>query len=79
MGVESVNITMLLLRLVLYAEKSSGVSRTCFIRWHQTNENLLRPLDLNYILHHVNIRKPKLVQQLGKQQVQHMVQLLLDQ
>ena len=38
-----------------------------------------KPLDLNDILHRVNIRKPKLVQQLGSQQVQHMVQLLLDQ
>ena len=38
-----------------------------------------RPLDLNDILHRVNIRKPKLVQQLGKQQVQRMVQILLDQ
>ena len=38
-----------------------------------------KPLDLNHILHRVNIRKPKLVQQLGKQQVQHMVQMLLDQ
>ena len=38
-----------------------------------------KPLDLNDILHRVNIRKPKLVQQLGTQQVQHMVQMLLDQ
>ena len=38
-----------------------------------------KPLDLKDILHHVTIRKPKLVQQLGAQQVQHMVQLLLDQ
>ena len=38
-----------------------------------------KPLDLKDILDHVNIRKPKLVQQLGTQQVQHMVQLLLDQ
>ena len=38
-----------------------------------------KPLDLNHILHRVTIRKPKLAQQLGKQQVQHMVQLLLDQ
>ena len=38
-----------------------------------------KPLELNEIMHRVNIRKPKLVQQLGKQQVQHMVQLLLDQ
>ena len=38
-----------------------------------------RPLELNDILHRVNIRKPKLVQQLGKQQVQRMVQILLDQ
>ena len=38
-----------------------------------------RPLELNDILHRVNIRKPKLVQQLGKQQVQSMVQVLLDQ
>ena len=36
-----------------------------------------KPLDLNDILHRVNIRKPKLAQQLGKQQVQHMVQQLL--
>ena len=38
-----------------------------------------KPLDLKDILHHVTIRKPKLVQQLGAQQVQHMVQLVLDQ
>ena len=38
-----------------------------------------KPLDLKDILHRVNIRKPKLVQQLGTQQVQHMVQILLDQ
>ena len=37
-----------------------------------------KPLDLKEILHRVNIRKPKLVQQLGKQQVQHMVQEALD-
>jgi hypothetical protein len=36
-----------------------------------------RPLDLKDILHRVNIRKPKLVQQVGKQQVQDMVQQLL--
>ena len=35
------------------------------------------PLDLNDILHRVTIRKPKLVQQLGKQQVQRMAQQLL--
>ena len=34
-----------------------------------------RPLELNDILHRVNIRKPKLVQQLGKQQVQHIIQM----
>ena len=38
-----------------------------------------KPLDLKDILHHVIIRKPKLVQQLGAKQVQHTVQLLLDQ
>ena len=38
-----------------------------------------KPLGLKDILHHVTIRKPNLVQQLGKQQVQHMAQLLLDQ
>jgi len=38
-----------------------------------------KPLDLNDILHRVTIRKPKLVQQLGKQQVQQLVQILLDQ
>jgi hypothetical protein len=37
------------------------------------------PLDLNDILHRVTIRKPKLAQQLGTKQVQHMAQLLLDQ
>ena len=36
-----------------------------------------KQLDLKDILHHVTIRKPKLVQQLGKQQVQSMVQQLL--
>ena len=39
----------------------------------------VKPLDVKDILHRVTIRKPKLVQQLGKQQVQHMVQMLLDQ
>ena len=38
-----------------------------------------KPLDLKDILHRVTIRKPKLVQHLGTQQVQHMAQLLLDQ
>ena len=38
-----------------------------------------KPLDLNDILHRVTIRKPKLVQQLGKQQVQYIAQMLLDQ
>ena len=38
-----------------------------------------KPLDLKEILYRVTSRKPKLVQQLGAQQVQHMVQLLLDQ
>ena len=38
-----------------------------------------KQLDLKDILHHVTIRKPTLVQQLGKQQVQHMAQLFLDQ
>ena len=37
-----------------------------------------KPLDLKHILDHVNIRKPKLVQQLGTQQVQNMVQQTLD-
>ena len=36
-----------------------------------------KPLNLKDILDHVNIRKPKLVQQLGTQQVQHMVQGIL--
>ena len=38
-----------------------------------------KPLDLKGVLHHVQTRKPKLVQQPGTQQVQHMAQLLLDQ
>jgi len=38
-----------------------------------------KPMDLKDIRHHVKIRKPKLVQQLGNQQVQHVIQLLLDQ
>ena len=38
-----------------------------------------KPLDLKEILYRVTIRKPELVQQLGKQQVQYVVQLLLDQ
>ena len=38
-----------------------------------------KPLDLKDILHHVTIRKPKLVQQLGMKQVQHMAQMILDQ
>ena len=37
-----------------------------------------KPLDLKDILHRVAIRKPKLVQQLGKQQVQDLIQELLD-
>ena len=38
-----------------------------------------KPLDLNEIMHRVTRKKPKLVQQLVKQKVQHMAQLLLDQ
>ena len=38
-----------------------------------------KPLDLKEILHRVTIRRPKIVQQIGREQVQHMVQLLLDQ
>ena len=38
-----------------------------------------KPLDLKDIQHRVNIRKPHLIQQLGAKQVQHTVQLLLDQ
>ena len=38
-----------------------------------------KPLDLKGVLHHVKTRKPKLIQQLGTNQVQHMVQMLLDQ
>ena len=37
-----------------------------------------KPMDLKHILDHVNIRKPQLVQQLGTQQVQNMVQQTLD-
>jgi predicted transcriptional regulator len=37
-----------------------------------------KPLDLKEIMHRVTIRKHKLVQQLGTQQIQHMVQQLLD-
>ena len=37
-----------------------------------------KPLDLKEILHRVTIRKPKLVQQLGNQQVQQLVQGILD-
>ena len=36
-----------------------------------------KPLDLKDILHHVNIRKSKLVQQLGTQQVQNILQQVL--
>ena len=36
-----------------------------------------KPMDLKEILHRVNIRKPKLVQQLGTQQVQNMAQQIL--
>ena len=38
-----------------------------------------KPLDLKDIQHRVNIRKPQLIQPLGAKQVQHMVQLFLDQ
>ena len=38
-----------------------------------------KPLELKDIMHHVTIRKSKLVQQLGTKQVQHMAQMLLDQ
>ena len=38
-----------------------------------------KPLNLDDILHRVTSRKSKLVHQLGKQKVQHMAQLLLDQ
>ena len=37
-----------------------------------------KPLDLNDILHRVNIRKPKLVQQIGTQQVQNILLQVID-
>ena len=37
-----------------------------------------KPLDLKDILHRVNIRKPKLVQQIGTQQVQNILQQVID-
>jgi len=37
-----------------------------------------KPLGLKEILHRVNIRKPKLVQQLGKQQVQNILLQVID-
>jgi hypothetical protein len=37
-----------------------------------------KPLDLKDILHRVNIRKPKLVQHIGKQQVQHVLVKLIE-
>jgi hypothetical protein len=45
-------------------------------------QHLLRAgkqLELDHIPHHAKTRKPKLVQQVSNQQVQHMAQLLLDQ
>ena len=36
-----------------------------------------KPLELKEILHRVNIRKPKLVQKLGKLQVQNILQDIL--
>ena len=38
-----------------------------------------KTMNLHDIMYRVNIRKPKLVQKLGEQQVQHVVQILLDQ
>jgi hypothetical protein len=37
-----------------------------------------KPLNLKEILHRVNIRKPKLVQQIGTQQVQNILQQVID-
>ena len=37
-----------------------------------------KQLDLKDIQHHVTIRKPKLVQQIGTQQVQHMLVNLIE-
>ena len=38
----------------------------------------VKPLDLKDILHRVTIRKPKLVQQIGTQQVQNILQQVID-
>ena len=37
-----------------------------------------KPLNLNEIMHRVTSRKPKLVQRIGKQQVQYLIQEVLD-
>ena len=54
-----------------------------FINIYELISNLVlragKPLGLKDILHHVTIRKPKLVQQIGTQRVQHMAQILFDQ
>ena len=37
-----------------------------------------KPMDLNDILHHVTIRKPKLVQHIGTQQLTYMLRQVFD-
>ena len=66
--------------------EGSSIHQEAKQQLHQYLRTYIQPLiragkqmDLKNMLYQVNSRKPRLVQQLGTQQVQHMAQLLLDQ
>jgi hypothetical protein len=62
----------------------SSIHKEAKLQLHQYLHTYIQPLlragkqlDLKDILHHVTIRKPKLVQQLGTKQVQNILQQAL--
>ena len=85
-GLEYLNLAMAQVTDNPAIADGSSIHQEAKQQLHQYLRTYIQPLlragkqlDLKDILHYVTIRKPKLVQQLGTQQVQHMAQLLLDQ
>jgi hypothetical protein len=85
-GLEYLNMAMAQVTDNLVMADGSSIHNDAKQQLHQYLRTYIQPLmragkqlDLKDILHHVKTRKPKLVQQLGAKQVQHMAQLLLDQ
>ena len=84
-GLEYLNMAMAQVTNNPAIADSSSIHQEAKQQLHQYIRSYIQPLmragkqvSWNNLLLQINRRKPKLVQQLGNQQVQHMVQQLLD-